>query len=233
MMRKYIYSIFFVASIFAGCSSAKELTVLHTNDTHSQILPFSKNLADTMIADRGGFIRRINMLKQERAADPELLLFDSGDFSQGSTYYSMYKGDVETGLMNMMHYDAGTIGNHEFDFGLDNMARLFKKLNFPIVCSNYDFTGTSLEGVVKPYTILHRKGLKIGVFALCTKMDGLVDKKVYFPYVSLITNMFSFNEFSSGNCKILYSPLLYRRISPSVTSFGNLSISFRLGYTRL
>lgn len=179
MMRKYIYSIFFVASIFAGCSSTKELTVLHTNDTHSQILPFSKNLADTMIADRGGFIRRINMLKQERAADPELLLFDSGDFSQGSTYYSMYKGDVETGLMNMMHYDAGTIGNHEFDFGLDNMARLFKKLNFPIVCSNYDFTGTSLEGVVKPYTILHRKGLKIGVFALCTKMDGLVDKKNY------------------------------------------------------
>lgn len=109
----------------------KQLTILHTSDTHSCILPLNKNLADTLFAGRAGFIRRINMLKEERKKDPNLLLFDSGDFSQGSPYYTLFKGDVEIGLMNRMHYDAGTIGNHEFDFGIDNMVRLFKRQTSP------------------------------------------------------------------------------------------------------
>ena len=78
--------------------------------------------------------------------------------------------------MNLMKYDAMTIGNHEFDFGLDNMARLFKMANFPIVCSNYDFEGTVLEGLVKPYIVLKRNGVKIGVFALCPQLEGLVQQ---------------------------------------------------------
>lgn len=164
----------------AGPSMAqKTLTVLHTNDTHSCILPLSKELADTLTAGRGGFVRRIAMLKEERKADPDLLLFDSGDFSQGSPYYTMFRGDVEIGLMNQMGYDASTIGNHEFDFGLDNMARLFRQARFPILCSNYDFTGTPLEGVVKPYTIIRRKGVRIGVFALDPKLEGLVSRENY------------------------------------------------------
>lgn len=85
------------------------------------------------------------MLRQERAKDPNLLLFDSGDFSQGSPYYTLFKGNVEAGLMNQMGYAAGTIGNHEFDFGLENMARLFKSLNFPIVCANYEFSEYDLQ----------------------------------------------------------------------------------------
>jgi 5'-nucleotidase len=157
----------------------KTITILHTNDTHSCILPLNENLADTMVAGRGGFLRRIAMLKEERQADSELLLFDSGDFSQGSPYYTLYKGDVEIGLMNEMGYAASTIGNHEFDFGLDNMARIFKKANFPIICSNYEVTGTPLEGIIKPYIILKCKGVKIGVFALDPQLDGLVDKKNY------------------------------------------------------
>ena len=157
----------------------KRLTILHTNDTHSQIYPLSVNLADTMKAGRAGFLRRIAMLKEERRKQPDLLLFDSGDFSQGSPYYTMFKGDVEVGLMNRMHYDAATIGNHEFDFGLDNMARLFRMANFPIVCANYDFRGTALEGLVKPYIILKRNGLKIGVFGLAPQLDGLVVKANY------------------------------------------------------
>lgn len=158
-------------------TAQKQLTILHTNDTHSTILPLNPNLEDTMTAGRGGYLRRINMLKEERRKDPDLLLFDSGDFSQGSGYYTMFKGDVEVGLMNEMHYDAATIGNHEFDFGLDNMARIFKMANFPIVCSNYDFTGTVCEGLVKPYVILKRKGVKIGVFALSPKLKGLISDK--------------------------------------------------------
>lgn len=158
---------------------AKTLTILHTNDTHSCIMPLSPNLADTLQAGRGGFLRRIAMLKEERAKTPGLLLFDSGDFSQGSPYYTLFKGDVETGLMNSMHYDAGTIGNHEFDFGLENMARIFKRLNFPIVCANYRFHECGLDKIVKPYVIIKRNGLRIGVFGLAPQLDGLVDKKNY------------------------------------------------------
>lgn len=164
-------------SFSLSASAQKELTILHTNDTHSCIFPLAKTLADTALADRGGYLRRIAAIKQQRQLDPDLLLFDSGDFSQGSPYYSLYKGDVEVSLMNQMRYDAATIGNHEFDFGIDNMARIFRMAKFPIVCANYDFTGTVLEGIVKPYIVIKRKGIRIGVFGLSPALDGLVDPK--------------------------------------------------------
>ena len=157
----------------------KTLLILHTNDTHSCVMPLSENLADTLVAGRGGFLRRIAMLKEERRKHPDLLYFDSGDFFQGSPYFTLFKGDVEVGLMNQMGIDASTIGNHEFDFWLDNMARLFRVANFPILCSNYDFTGTPLEGLVKPYTVIRRNGVKIGVFALDPQMEGLVSTQNY------------------------------------------------------
>lgn len=163
--------------ISLAAKAQKELVILHTNDTHSCIMPLSENLSDTMLAGRAGFLRRIAMLKEERRKTPDLLLFDSGDFSQGSSYYTLYKGDVEAGLMNRMGYDAGTIGNHEFDFGLENMARVIAKLNFPIVCANYKFKQYGLDKLVKPYIILKRNGLKIGVFGLGPELDGLVDHK--------------------------------------------------------
>jgi 5'-nucleotidase len=157
----------------------KQLVVLHTNDTHSCVMPINPNLADTAMANRGGFLRRVAMIQEERKENPDLLLFDSGDFSQGSPYYSLFKGDVEVGLMNEMKYDAATIGNHEFDFGIDNMVRIFKMAKFPIVCSNYDFTGTPLADIVKPYTIIYRKGVKIGVFGLGPELKGLVTEANY------------------------------------------------------
>lgn len=179
-MRKVILMIaLLLATMSASAKGPKKITVLHTSDTHSCILPLNKNLADTMLADRGGFLRRIAMLKQERRKDPGLLLFDCGDFSQGSSYYTMFKGDVEVELMNRMHYDAVTIGNHEFDFGLDNMIRLFKMAEFPVVCSNYDFADTELKDIVKPYLVLKRQGVRIGVFALCPPLEGLVSRKNY------------------------------------------------------
>jgi 5'-nucleotidase len=161
----------------AEAKKPKKLIILHTNDTHSTIYPLSAQLPDTMKAGRGGFIRRIAMLKEERKKHPDLLYFDSGDFCQGSAYFTMFKGDVEIGLMNEMGIDASTIGNHEFDFGMENMARIFKMANFPILCSNYDFTGTVMEGVSKPWMIIKRNGLKIGVFALCPALKGLVSEK--------------------------------------------------------
>ena len=180
MKNNSIVSILIVAVSFltlAACSSQKTLTILHTNDTHSTIMPLSYNLDDTLKAGRGGFLRRIAMVQQERKEDSQLLLFDSGDFSQGSPYYTLFMGEVEVELMNRMGYDAVTIGNHEFDFGLDNMAKLFSKAQFPVVCSNLDFTGTPLEGIVKDYVVIKRKGLKIGVFGLSPKLEGLVLKQ--------------------------------------------------------
>lgn len=167
----------FALTTVSTIRAQKTLTILHTNDTHSCVLPIKETIDDTLVAGRGGFLRRIAMLKEERAKTPDLLLFDSGDYSQGSAFYTLFKGDVEIGLMNMMGYQAVTIGNHEFDYGLENMARLFRKANFPVVCANYDFTGTLLEDIVKPYTIIKRKGLKIGVFGLGPKMSGLISAK--------------------------------------------------------
>lgn len=163
-----------VAVTLTAAAKGRQLLILHTNDTHSCVLPLNPNLADTMLAGRGGFLRRAAMIDQMRKEDKDLLLIDSGDFSQGSPYYTMFKGDVETELMNIMGYDAATIGNHEFDFGLENMARIFRKAKFPIVCANYDFTGTVVEGLVKPYVIIKRKGVRIGIFGLSPKLDGLV-----------------------------------------------------------
>ena len=178
MKRIVIMSLLVLSlAISAAAGGNKQLLILHTNDTHSCIMPLKATLADTVKAGRGGYLRRLEMVKSEREKNPDLLLFDSGDFSQGSPYYTMFRGDVEVGLMNMMHYDAATIGNHEFDFGLENMARLFRMAKFPIVCANYDFTGTCVEGLVKPYVVIKRNGMKIGVFGLAPEMKGLVSDK--------------------------------------------------------
>lgn len=153
---------------------AKQLIILQTSDTHSRMEPISPDAADAY-AGMGGVVRRASFIKEVRSKHPEeLLLLDCGDISQGTPYYNFFRGEVEVKMMNLMKYDAMTIGNHEFDFGLENMARLFRMADFPVVCSNYDVAGTVLEGLVKPYVILERNGLKIGVFGLAPQLDGLV-----------------------------------------------------------
>lgn len=177
-MRKiapYILALMF--SISTSAQDKIDLLVVHTNDTHSCIEPIKPSLQDTTIANKAGYARRKVLLDSLRRQDPDLLLFDCGDFSQGSAYFGLFKGEVEVKMMNLMKYDAGTIGNHEFDFGLSNMERIFKMANFPILCCNYDFSKTQLADIVKPYTIINRKGLKIGVLAVCTRLEGLVSKK--------------------------------------------------------
>lgn len=159
-------------SVSSG-QSGKQLFILHTSDMHSRIEPISAEAADEY-AGMGGVVRRAGFVKQFRGKHPDMLLLDCGDISQGTPYYNFFKGELEVKMMNLMGYDAMTIGNHEFDFGLENMARLFRMANFPVVCSNYDVTGTVLEGLVKPYTTFNRNGLKIGVFGLAPKMEGLV-----------------------------------------------------------
>ena len=122
-MKFYITVILMMmgATLSGFAQKERQLVILHTNDMHSTIWPLSEELPDTMKAGRAGALRLISMVKEEREKHPDLLLFDSGDFVQGSVYYTMFKGDVEVGLMNFMGYDAATIGNHEFDFGLEEM----------------------------------------------------------------------------------------------------------------
>lgn len=168
--------------IFVGvsCTTNEEynLTILHTNDTHSQVEPLEFGKRDAFC---GGYARRIGFIKQMRSNDPNILLFDAGDFSQGTPYYNFYHGRIEVHAMNTMGYDAITLGNHEFDYGVDTLAAALQLAQFTIVCSNYDVTGTPLEGLVKPYTVIKRSGLRVGVFGLGVNPDGLIAEKNFAP----------------------------------------------------
>ncbi|MDE5710725.1 metallophosphatase [Bacteroides sp.] len=175
MKQIYALAVSLLFSLSVSAQEAKQLFILHTSDTHSRIEPISREAADRN-AGMGGVVRRAGFVKQFRNEHPDMLLFDCGDISQGTPYYNLFKGETEIKMMNLMGYDAMTIGNHEFDFGLENMARLFRMANFPVVCSNYDVTGTILEGLVKPYITLEREGVRIGVFGLAPRMEGLVQE---------------------------------------------------------
>lgn len=176
-MKRISLFIFLVLAVSVASVAQKQIVILHTNDTHSTIEPVSQYSKVKEAAGKAGCVRRATMVKQLREQNPDILLFDSGDFSQGSTYYTMYKGEVEVGLMNIMGYNAATLGNHEFDFGLDNLAKLARQASFPIVCSNCDFTGTPCQDVIKRYCVIERNGLRIGVFGLSPKIEGLIMKE--------------------------------------------------------
>ena len=165
---KRVYILMFSLLVATVATAQDVLTILHTNDTHSCVEPEKNGGA--------GALNRALLLDQLRDSlgRKSVLLFDCGDFSQGSLYYNTFKGDTEIELMNAMGYDACAIGNHEFDFGLENMARIFRKADFPVLCANYDFTGTPCEGIVKPWTVIKRKGVRIGVFALSPDPAGLI-----------------------------------------------------------
>ena len=175
-MRKSI--IYYLLSIifFVACTP-DHLTILHTNDTHSQVEPKAN--------DQGGYARRMGLIAEERKADKNLLLVDAGDFCQGTPYFNYYHGRVELDAMNRMRYDAGTLGNHEFDNGLDTLAAVLKMAKFPIVCANYDFAGTALEGIVKPYTTVRKGALLIGIFGLGCDPKGIISDKNFLPAVYL------------------------------------------------
>ena len=153
---------------------AQPLVIMHTNDTHSQIDPYSYKEDVNM----GGALRREAAIREVRAENPYTLLLDAGDFSQGTPYFNFFKGYMEVHLMNAMGYDAATLGNHEFDNGCSALAARVKTANFPVLCANYVFANKKLAKVIKPYTIIERGGYKIGIFGLGVNLDGYVAPKV-------------------------------------------------------
>ncbi|WP_347216778.1 metallophosphatase [Chryseobacterium sp.] len=157
--------------------SANKLTILHTNDQHSRIEPFDASY--TRNPNQGGFARRASLIQQIRNQESNVLLLDSGDIFQGTPYFNFFGGELEFKLMSMMKYDASTMGNHDFDNGLEGFLKVLPNAKFPFICSNYDFKNTILDGKTSPYKIFNKNGIKVGLFGVGIQLDGLVGKKQY------------------------------------------------------
>jgi 5'-nucleotidase len=155
----------------------KRITILHTNDTHSRIDPYPAN--DPNFAGMGGYARRAALVNHYRREDPELLLLDAGDFFQGTPYYNLYGGETELVLMSHLGYSAATLGNHEFDNGLDGLLKVLPHANFPFICSNYDFSRTILKDKTIPSLVMTRNGIRIGLYGLGISLRGLVGSNLY------------------------------------------------------
>ena len=173
MNKKYFFllilTVFMCGTVAFG---QKSIVILHTNDTHSRIEPIPES--DRIAGNKGGVVRRMNYIEQVRKENKNVLLFDAGDFLQGTPYFNLFKGEVETEAMNMMRYDAVTLGNHEFDYGLEALEKVVRRAKFPIISSNYDFSGTPLNNFIKPYLIFKKDGVKIGVIGINIQPKGLI-----------------------------------------------------------
>lgn len=157
--------------------AGKHLTILHTNDVHSYIDPFPADHPRN--PNKGGVARRASLIESIRKENPNTLLLDAGDIFQGTPYFNYYGGALELKLMSMMKYDLATMGNHDFDNGIDGFHAQLHNAEFSFVSANYDFRKTILDGIVKPYKIFNKDGIKVGIFGLGVQLEGLVDKKLY------------------------------------------------------
>lgn len=157
--------------------NTKHLTILHTNDVHSYIDPFPENHPKN--PNMGGVARRAALIEQIRKENSNVLLLDAGDIFQGTPYFNYFGGEIEFKLMSMMKYDLATIGNHDFDNGIDGLYNQLPNASFSFVNANYDLKNTILNGHIKPYKIFDKNGIKVGIFGLGVELEGLVDKRNY------------------------------------------------------
>lgn len=176
-MRKLILGICLLAAfVNIDAAAQKRLTILHVNDTHSHLEPERAGERKGL----GGVIERAAYRDSVVKADGKrnVLLLHAGDFSQGTSYFSVLGGDIEIDLINAMKYDCVTLGNHEFDNGVDELARRLANIKCPVVCANYDFSNIALAKYVKPYAIVKKAGMKIGIIGLMPDITTLVSKEV-------------------------------------------------------
>ena len=163
---------------FKSCETKpKHITILHTNDTHSQIEPFDPN--HHKFANKGGVARRASLIQKVRNENPNTLLLDAGDIFQGTPYFNYFGGEIEFKLMSLLKYDAATMGNHDFDNSIEGFHHQLPNANFNFVCANYDFKNTILNTLVKPYKIFFKDGVKIGVFGLGIELHNLVSPELF------------------------------------------------------
>lgn len=157
--------------------TTKKITILHTNDVHSHIDAFGPE--DGRNPNKGGVARRAGLVASIRNENPNTLLLDAGDIFQGTPYFNYYGGELEFKLMSMLKYDAATIGNHDFDNGIDGLYAQLPHAKFDFISSNYDFSNTVMDTHVKPYKIFMVDGIKVGIFGLGIELAGLVDQTMY------------------------------------------------------
>ncbi len=161
----------------AGISDMNSVTILHTNDTHSRIDPFP--VSHKKYGNKAGVARRKTLIDAIREEENNVLLLDAGDIFQGTPYFNLFGGEIELKLMSEMGYEAATVGNHDFDGGLDGFSKVLPNANFPFICSNYEFGDTPFSGKTKPYQTFQKGDIKVGVFGLGIELDGLVPKTLY------------------------------------------------------
>lgn len=157
--------------------SSKKITILHTNDVHSHIDAFPSSHSE--FPSMGGLARRATLVDSLRKENPHTLLLDAGDIFQGTPYFNFYGGELEFKLMSMLKYDAATIGNHDFDNGIDGLFAQLPNANFKLISANYDFSNTVMDGHCKPYEVYIKDGIKIGVYGIGIELTGLVNKKMF------------------------------------------------------
>jgi 5'-nucleotidase len=167
----------FPLDAIAKASSAKQLCILHTNDVHSRLDPLPMD--GSKYQGMGGVSNRKKMIDQIKQSNDTILLLDSGDIFQGTPYFNLYNGEPEIKAMTALGYNASTIGNHDFDGGIENLANQLVHANFPLVNCNYDFTNTPLEHKIPPYTIIKKNGIKIGIIGVGIQLKGLVLEQMY------------------------------------------------------
>jgi len=158
-------------------SEEKRLVILHTNDWHSRIEPFPMD--GGRLQGQGGAAKRAKLIQQIREEGHEVLLLDCGDIFQGTPYFNVYGGELEFKLMSEMGYDAATLGNHDFDGGLNGLKKQLPHAKFPILCANYDFSETELAGKFAPYKIVDKGQWKVGILGIGIELDGLVPEALY------------------------------------------------------
>ncbi len=185
-------------------AESTHLTILHTNDVHSYIDPFPPTHPRN--PNMGGVARRSTLIEGIRKENPNVLLLDAGDIFQGTPYFNYYGGELELKLMSMMGYDLATMGNHDFDNGIEGFYKQLPNAKFDIVSANYDFSKTILDGIVKPYKIINKAGLKIGIFGLGVELAGLVDKRnyketVYLDPIAITQNVVA--DLKKQNCDMI------------------------------
>ncbi len=165
------------AAMAENAPELTRLTILHTNDVHSHIDPFPMD--GTQNQGMGGVARRFNLIKKVRASEKNVLLLDAGDMFQGTPYFNMYNGELEIKLMEQMGYDASTIGNHDFDGGMENLVKQLRFGSFPLLNANYGVVNTPLQNHVQPYKTFIKDGIKVGVLGVGIEMAGLVPATLY------------------------------------------------------
>ena len=210
-------------NVFAGesyVSSRKRVTILHTNDTHSNIDPFPES--HSKYPGKGGVARRFELIQKVRAEEENVILLDAGDIFQGTPYFNKFGGVLEMKLMSHLGYDAATMGNHDFDGGMKGFVDAQKYADFPFVCSNYGFENTPIDGHTKGYTIIKRGKIKVGVFGIGVEMKGLVpDSKFgetkYFDPISVANDQANILKKKGCDLVICLSHLGYSYESDKVS----------------